>query len=211
MLVSSACRIGPVTACIARSTLRQPGEGYAKGRGYKETTARLVKFIVPHPPPPPNEILGTPLVTARFSCFDHVTDEQNDQRRRQSRVGIVQILRCREHAVAKSDTIKVINGHLPPKNAMFMFIMAVQWFHPWYRLTVVAYSLILTRYLLLCDNVLFWRLCFLRSPYEIGKAIIFLQCVFFLLSFFLLFCSPNSGRRLDVYHTSTHGVALVRI
>jgi len=31
-------------------------------------------------------------------------------------------------------------------------------------------------------------------------------------SFFLLFFSPNlSGRRLDVYHTSTHGVALVRI
>ena len=30
--------------------------------------------------------------------------------------------------------------------------------------------------------------------------------------FFLLFSSPNlSGRRLDVYHTSTHGVALVRI
>ena len=29
---------------------------------------------------------------------------------------------------------------------------------------------------------------------------------------FLLFSSPNlSGRRLDVYHTSTHGVALVRI
>ena len=28
----------------------------------------------------------------------------------------------------------------------------------------------------------------------------------------LLFSSPNlSGRRLDVYHTSTHGVALVRI
>jgi len=36
----------------------------------------------------------------------------------------------------------------------------------------------------------------------------------FLLSFFffLLFSSPNlSGRRLDVYHASTHGVALVRI
>ena len=33
------------------------------------------------------------------------------------------------------------------------------------------------------------------------------------LSFFLLgFSSPNlSGRRLDVYHISTHGVALVRI
>ena len=33
----------------------------------------------------------------------------------------------------------------------------------------------------------------------------------FYLSFFFL-SSPNlSGRRLDVYHTSTHGVALVRI
>ena len=32
------------------------------------------------------------------------------------------------------------------------------------------------------------------------------------LSRFYLFSSPNlSGRRLDVYHTSTHGVALVRI
>jgi len=29
---------------------------------------------------------------------------------------------------------------------------------------------------------------------------------------FFFFSSPNlSGRRLDVYHTSTHGVALVRI
>ena len=35
---------------------------------------------------------------------------------------------------------------------------------------------------------------------------------FFLFPFFFLFSSPNlSGRRLDVYHTSTHGVALVRI
>jgi len=40
--------------------------------------------------------------------------------------------------------------------------------------------------------------------------IIFLPCGFFYLSFF--FSSPNlSRRRLDVYHTSTHGVALVRI
>ena len=32
------------------------------------------------------------------------------------------------------------------------------------------------------------------------------------LSFFLRFSSTNlSGHRLDVYHTSTHGVALVRI
>ena len=45
------------------------------------------------------------------------------------------------------------------------------------------------------------------------QAIIFLLCGFFYLlssSFFL--SSPNvSRRRLDVYHTSTHGEALVRI
>jgi len=38
--------------------------------------------------------------------------------------------------------------------------------------------------------------------------------LFLLLSFFFLsfFSSPNlSGRRLDVYHTLAHGVALVRI
>jgi len=53
----------------------------------------------------------------------------------------------------------------------------------------------------------------LWPPYGIGQAIIFLPCGFFyLLSFYLLFSSPNlSGRRVDVYHTSTHGVALVRI
>ena len=35
---------------------------------------------------------------------------------------------------------------------------------------------------------------------------------FLLLCSFFLFSSPNlSGRRVDVYHTSTHGVALVRI
>jgi len=46
---------------------------------------------------------------------------------------------------------------------------------------------------------------------NIGQTIIFLPCgFFFLLSSF--FSSPNlSRRRLDVYHTSTHGVALVRI
>ena len=58
-------------------------------------------------------------------------------------------------------------------------------------------------------------IAFLWSPYVIGQTIIFLPCDFYLLSFFLLlsfFSSPNlSGRRLDVCHTSTHGVALVRI
>ena len=44
-------------------------------------------------------------------------------------------------------------------------------------------------------------------------AIIFLPFGFYLSSSpFFLFSSPNpSGRRLDVYHTSAHGVALVRI
>jgi len=48
----------------------------------------------------------------------------------------------------------------------------------------------------------------LWSPYVnvIGQTIIFLPCGFF----FLLFSSPNlSGCRMDVYHTSSHGVALV--
>jgi len=39
----------------------------------------------------------------------------------------------------------------------------------------------------------------------------YIFALWFLLSFFL-FSSPNLSRRtLDVYHTSTHGVALVRI
>jgi len=52
------------------------------------------------------------------------------------------------------------------------------------------------------------HLGFLWSPYVIGRPYIFLPCSFFLL----FFSSPNlSGRISDVYHTSTHGVALVRI
>ena len=55
----------------------------------------------------------------------------------------------------------------------------------------------------------------LWSPYVIGQTIIFSSCFFLLSSFFFLlsfFSSPNlSGRRLDVYHTLAHGVALVRI
>ena len=59
-------------------------------------------------------------------------------------------------------------------------------------------------------NVLF---VFLWLPYVIGQTIIFSSCSFFLTFFLLLFfSSPNlSARSLDVYHTSTHGVALVRI
>ena len=48
----------------------------------------------------------------------------------------------------------------------------------------------------------------LWSPYVIGQTIIFSSCRLF--SFFL--SSPNlSGRRLDVCHTFTHGVALAQI
>ena len=51
------------------------------------------------------------------------------------------------------------------------------------------------------------RLYRVNGVYVIGQTVIFLPC-----DFYLLFSSPNlSGRRLDVYHTYTHGVALVRI
>jgi len=41
----------------------------------------------------------------------------------------------------------------------------------------------------------------------------YIFALWFLSFFFFIFSSPInlSGRRLDVYHTSTHGVALVRI
>ena len=53
----------------------------------------------------------------------------------------------------------------------------------------------------------------LWPPCGVGQAIIFLSCGFLLyLSSSSFFSSPiPSGRTLDVYHTSTPGVALVRI
>jgi len=52
----------------------------------------------------------------------------------------------------------------------------------------------------------------LWSPYGIGQTIIFSSCDFFpSILFFFLSLPILSGRRLDVYHTLTHGVALVRI
>ena len=52
----------------------------------------------------------------------------------------------------------------------------------------------------------------LWSPYGIGQTIIFSSCRLFYLSSFFFFSSSNlSGRRLDVYNTWTHGVALVMV
>jgi len=60
--------------------------------------------------------------------------------------------------------------------------------------------LLLRRHLVMAD---------LRSRCE---HYIFIVWFLLLSSSFFLFSSPNlSGRRVDVYHTSTHGVALVRI
>ena len=54
-----------------------------------------------------------------------------------------------------------------------------------------------------------------RRPYHSnGQAIIFCSCGYYLScsSSFLFFSSPIlSSWRLDIYHTSTHDVALVRI
>ena len=62
-----------------------------------------------------------------------------------------------------------------------------------------------------CYSVVRIVAAFLWSPYVIGQTIyIFMLWFVLLLSSF--FSSPNlSRRRLDVCHTSTHGVALVRI
>jgi len=57
------------------------------------------------------------------------------------------------------------------------------------------------------DNIV--SINFLWPPCGIGQAIIFLSCGFFL---YIVFSSPIlSGQRLDVYHTFTHDVALVRV
>ena len=74
------------------------------------------------------------------------------------------------------------------------------------------YTLIVVLAMLLHVNMFKRLFLLLWPPCVIGQAIIFLPCGFFLLLSFYLFSSPNlSGHRLDVYHTSTHGVALVRI
>jgi len=60
--------------------------------------------------------------------------------------------------------------------------------------------------------ILLWQVhCGLVMATLWNRAGHYIFALWFLLSFFFFF-SPNlSRRRLDVYHTSTHGVALVRI
>ena len=74
---------------------------------------------------------------------------------------------------------------------------------------------ILYSYLLLFTFSFLTRFIYLWPPYVIGGPLYFCPVVSFLPSFFfflLFFSLPNlSGRRSDVCHTSTHGVALVRI
>jgi len=52
---------------------------------------------------------------------------------------------------------------------------------------------------------------YLWPPYVIWQAITFLPCDFFYLSSFFFSSPILNCHRLDVYHTSTHGVDLVRI
>ena len=57
---------------------------------------------------------------------------------------------------------------------------------------------------------IFMCIIIIMAPYVMGD-IIFLSCGFYLL-LLSFFSSPNlSHRRLDVCHTLTHGVAIVRI
>ena len=79
---------------------------------------------------------------------------------------------------------------------------------PFYKMSIVEKITFSNDLGIICIKHLY---TYLWSPYVIGRPYIFLPCSFF-PSFFLFFSSPNlSGRRSDVYHTSTHGVALVRI
>jgi len=76
--------------------------------------------------------------------------------------------------------------------------------------TLCAFWQLLSRYIVLvrCSVVYFFYFALLWPPCEAHADIIFCPVV----SIFLLFSSRNiSGPRLDVYHTSTHGVVLVRI
>ena len=83
----------------------------------------------------------------------------------------------------------------------------------WRRLYhIKAYlGFLYARYLGMRISFIFYTLFMVALCNRADHYIFALWFLSFFLSFFF-FCSPNlSGRRLDVYHTSTHGVALVWI
>ena len=90
------------------------------------------------------------------------------------------------------------------------------WFYQQILSMVESYSTALSRGVV--SVILLWPLCvadadiiFMAAPSNRAGHYIF-ALWFFLSFFFFFFSSSNLSRpRLDVYHTSTHGVALVRI
>jgi len=94
-----------------------------------------------------------------------------------------------------------------------LYVSAVRWTYKsfgfrrtWPRSAHWAHGALLARH----RHIGWW--CCLWPPCVADADVIFLPCSFFLSSSCLFLSSPNlSRRRLDVYHTSTHGVALVRI
>jgi len=109
---------------------------------------------------------------------------------------------------SSSTTVKSIHQSIISRSRM-----TIQFLHFKHLRFVIKYrqQKLNARWGLVCIILTTHSQCFLWSPYVIGQTIIFSSCSFFLL-LLLFFSSPNlSGRRSDVCHTSTHGVALVRI
>jgi len=118
-----------------------------------------------------------------------------------------------EHQELKRQQVRVLTAACPRKNGPLSIMVS----YSRYRTNIKEiFTTEFSTYLyIVCKNS--WKfnvkIVLLWTPYVIWQTIIFSCCgYFFLLLFFLVISSPNlSGRRLDVCHTSTHGVALVRI
>jgi len=89
------------------------------------------------------------------------------------------------------------------KNLFWFAVLLLTVLWTWITLFTIKYYGVVKNF---CDiNVFLWPPCVADAD------IIFSSCAFFFLSF-IFFSSPNlSGRILDVYYTSTLGVALVQI
>jgi len=109
----------------------------------------------------------------------------------------------RVHTTSSNDTLRLTLQRLP------LFALYIRYWCPliWYR----SISSVLAQIYLRQRGYVFvsvWVLIIMACPRPLYFAAV---VSIFLLSFFC-FSSPNlNGRRLDVYHTSTHDVALVRI